>query len=147
VSLAEEHRGPPTALSKRIFALNQSRDWDSLAEQIDKNPDDIFPKTFPLVAELADKDDAVAREILAAAAVSLVELAPCVANELGWREREIPVAKVGGIYGRSKYFDAAIQAELERRIPRVCNVSVEISPAEAAARMAIRLVSATGNAA
>jgi N-acetylglucosamine kinase-like BadF-type ATPase len=147
VSLAEEHRGPATALSKRIFTLNQSRDWDSLAEQIAKNPDDIFPKTCPLVAELADKDDAVAREIFAAAAVSLVELAACVANELGWQEREIPVAKVGGIYGRSKYFDAAIQAELERRIPRVRNISVEISPAEAAARMAIRLASAKGNAA
>jgi glucosamine kinase len=147
VSLAEEHRGPATALSKRIFALHQSRDWDSLGEQITKNPDDVFPKTFPLVAELADKDDAVAQEILAGAAVLLVDLAASVASELGWRDREIPVAKVGGVYGRSKYFDAAIEAELKKQIPSVRNVPVEISPAEAAVRMAIRLASAKGNAA
>jgi N-acetylglucosamine kinase-like BadF-type ATPase len=147
VSLAEEHRGRATALSKRIFTLNQSRDWDSLGEQVTKNPDDVFPKTFPLVAELADKDDAVSREILACAAVSLAELAASVANELGWRDLEVPVAKVGGVYGRSKYFDAAIEAELKKRIPRVRNVPVEISPAEAAVRMAVRLANAKGNAA
>jgi glucosamine kinase len=147
VSLAEERRGPTTALSKRIFALHRAHDWDSLGEQITKNPDDVFPKTFPLVAELADKGDQVAREILVDATVDLVKLAENVANELGWHDREIPVAKVGGVYGRSKYFDAAIEVQLKKLIPRVREVSVEISPAEAAVQMAVRLVSAKDNAA
>lgn len=144
---AEEGRGPQTTISKRIFEWHHSNGWDLLVEQIAKNPDDVFPKTFPLVARLADQDDGVAREILAAAAASLAELAGCVVNALGWRDREIPVAKVGGIYGRSKYFDAAIEAELKRRVPRLRWVPVEISPAEAAARVAIRLAGAQGNAA
>lgn len=144
---AEEGRGPQTALSKRIFEWHHANGWDSLLEQIAKNPDDVFPKAFPLVAKLADQGDGVAREILAAAAASLAELAGCVADTLGWRDREIPLAKVGGVYARSKYFDAAIEAELKKQVPRLRWVTVEIAPAEAAARMALRLAGAQGNAA
>lgn len=147
VTLAEEHRGPATELSKRIFALHQCSGWDSLAEQIAKNPDDVFPRTFPLVAELADKGDAVCREIMTSAAGALVKLAAVVVSELGWSESVFALAKVGGVYGRSKFYDAAIDAELKQRLPRAQAVSFEISPAEAAVRMAMRLSSAKGNAA
>ena len=144
---AEEARGPETALSKRIFKFHESQDWNSLLDRVSKNPDDVFPKTFPLVAQLAERGDEVSREILSTAALSLVQLAASVVDQLGWRSREIPVAKVGGVYGRSKHFDAAIDAELNRSLGRVRLVPVEISPAEAAARMAVHLVQAKGNAA
>jgi len=144
---AEEKRGPDTALRKRLFAWHQARDWDSLLDQVAKNADDVFPKTFPLVAELADKGDEVAREILSGAAVLLVELAVSVATQLGWHERDIPIAKVGGVYGRSKHFDAKIQAELSTKLPQSRNIAVKISPAEAAVRSAIRLSQVKGNAA
>ena len=144
---AEEARGPETALSKRIFKFHEAQDWNSLLDRVSKNPDDVFPKTFPLVAQLAERGDEVSREILSAAAVSLAALAASVVDQLGWRSREIPVAKVGGVYGRSKHFDAAIDAELNRSLGRVRLVPVEISPAEAAARMAVHVVRAKGNAA
>jgi glucosamine kinase len=144
---AEEGRGPQTMLSKQIFEWHHSNGWDLLMEQIVKNPDDVFPKTFPLAAQLADKGDDVARAILTAAAVSLAELLRCVVNALDWRDRALPLAKVGGVYGRSKYFDDAIEAELKKVAPRARWVSAEISPAEAAARMAIREARAQGNAA
>ena len=144
---AEESRGPETALSKRIFKWHQAHDWDSLLDHVSKNPDDVFPKTFPLVAELAERGDEVSRSILSAAARSLAELAACVVDQLGWRNREIPVARVGGVYGRSKHFDAAIDAELNRSLGRVRLVPISVSPAEAAARLAVQLVRAKGNAA
>jgi N-acetylglucosamine kinase-like BadF-type ATPase len=144
---AEEGRSPQTILSKRIFEWHESNGWDLLLERIVKNPDDVFPKTFPLVAQLADKGDDVARAILSAAAVSLAELLQSVVNALGRGDGEIPAAKVGGVYGRSEYFDAAIEAELKKVSPRVHWVPVEISPAEAAVRMAIREARAQGNAA
>jgi N-acetylglucosamine kinase-like BadF-type ATPase len=141
---AGEHRGPATALSDLLFGVHRCSHWDALAEQISKNPDDVFPRTFPLVAELADKGDRVSREIMTGAALSLVELAVAVADELGWRGRDIPLARMGGVHGRSKFLDAAIEAELDKRIPRACVVRAQMSPAEAAARMAERLA---GNAA
>jgi glucosamine kinase len=147
VSLAEEHRGPATSLSGRMFEFHHARNWDQLGEQISKNADSVFPKTFPLVAELAAAGDAISREILASAAVSLAGLAAGVAAELGWRDRDVPVAKVGGTHGRSEYFDFAIDAELKKRIPRVTNVTLKTSSAEAAVRKAVRQARAEGNAA
>src|ERR1700691_400667 len=88
VALAEEHRGPATELSNRIFAWNECPGWELLLGSIAKNPDDVFPKTFRLVAELADDGDAVAREILRDAAGALAELAGCVANDLRWPNRD-----------------------------------------------------------
>ena len=147
VALAEEHRGPATLLSGRIFEFHQARNWDQLGEQISKNADSVFPKTFPLVAELAAEGDTVSHEILASAAVSLAGLAASVAAELGWRDRDVPIAKVGGASGRSKFFDSAMDAELKRQIPRVTKVTLKTSPAEAAVRLAVRQASAEGHAA
>jgi N-acetylglucosamine kinase-like BadF-type ATPase len=147
LALAEEHRGPTTTLSGRVFDFLQARNWDQLSEQIAKNADSVFPKLFPLVAELAEVGDDVSRRILDGAAASLASLVACVAHELGWRDRQVPVAKIGGAYGRSKYFDSAIDSELKKAVPHAVNVSVKISPAEAAVRMAMRLGSAKGNAA
>jgi N-acetylglucosamine kinase-like BadF-type ATPase len=144
---AEEGRGPETTLSKRIFKLHQAADWDRLLDHVSKNPDDVFPRTFPLVAELAERGDEVSRRILSEAAVSLAGLAASVVDQLGWRNREIPIAKVGGVYGRSKHFDGAIDAELNRSLGRVRFVPIAIAPAEAAARMAVQLARAKGNAA
>jgi len=147
VALAEERRGPSTALASRLFPALQTRGWDSLAEHIAKNPDDVFPKVFPLVAQLADEEDAVSRLILSAAAADLAELAQTVVVELGWQDRDFPLAKIGGVHGRSVFFDHSIEAELNRRLPRSQEIPVVISPAEAAAGMAARLEDAKGNAA
>jgi glucosamine kinase len=147
VARVEEGRGPATTLSRRIFEWHQVRDWKLILNAISKNPDDVFPKTYPLVVQLADKGDAVCREILSQAAVSLAQLAASAASQLGWGDREIPLAKIGGVFERSKFFDAAIDVELEKALPGIRFVPVEISPAEAAVRMATRSARAKGNAA
>lgn len=144
---SEEHRGPSTALSKRLLKWHECRNWDSLLELIAKNPDDVFPKTFPLVAELADAGDAVAQKTLSGAAASLAELAALVSGDLGWSDREILIGQVGGVFGRSKFFDKAIETELKKAAPRSRLVESKMSPAEAAVHMAIRQSRAKGNAA
>ena len=127
--------------------MASGRGWESLLERIAKNPDDVFPKVFPLVAELADQGDAVCREILFVAAASLGRLARCVADQLGGRDREFPIAKLGGAHGRSEYFDAAVNEELARVLPRSKVVALSMSPAEAAVGIAVRASRAAGNAA
>ncbi len=147
VLLAEENRGPSTALRERLFPSLQARGWDSVLDQVTKDPDNVFPKVFPLVAELADQGDVVSREILSVAAASLAKLALCVADQLGGRDREGRIAKLGGVHGRSKYFDAAVNDELARVLPRFQLVELSMSPAEAAVGIAVRVSRANGNAA
>jgi N-acetylglucosamine kinase-like BadF-type ATPase len=150
---AQENRGPATTLSQRLFTYLQAHDWDGVIDQVSKEADAVFPRVFPLVAELAEKGDATSREILSAAAVSLAALVSSVAEKLGWRKprgsensdpEEISVAKVGGMHGRSKFLDAALDAELTKAMPRWKYVALSVTPAEAAVRIASR---ANGNAA
>ena len=60
---------------------------------------------------------------------------------------EILIGQVGGVFGRSKFFDRAIEAELKNVCPRASLVASKMSPAEAAVQMAIRQSLAKGNAA
>lgn len=147
VLLADENRGPSTLLSDRLFKHLQAGDWNGVLDQVGKSPDAVFPQVFPLVAELAESGDPVSREILLTGATSLAALVASVANKLGWlppqRSREatpnkIPVARVGGMHGRSKFLDDAINAELTRSLPGWEHVDLSLSPAEAAARLAVR---------
>jgi N-acetylglucosamine kinase-like BadF-type ATPase len=107
----------------------------------------VFPKIFPWVAQLSDKGDAVAQRILSNAAASLAGLALAVAKELGWLERPCRIAKAGGIYGHSKFFEAALEMEIQKVLPQATLTSVETPPAEAAVRMALREARSKGNAA
>ncbi|HTU35611.1 MAG TPA: BadF/BadG/BcrA/BcrD ATPase family protein [Candidatus Acidoferrum sp.] len=153
VLLAEEDRGPATELSGRLLRHLQSSDWNGVLDQVTKSPDAVFPQMFPLVAELAESGDVVSREILSGAATALVGLVRSVAEKLGWLAArtstsatvaEIPVARVGGMNGHSKFLDDAINAEMTRVVPGWKHVELSMTPAEAAARMAVR---AKGNAA
>src|SRR5271156_2498836 len=136
---ADEKRGPATALAAKMLPFLQCRDWSQVVDSVVKNPDDVFPRIFPLVAELGDEGDIVSREILSGAAQSLVDLAGSVIEKLGMQNREVPVAKAGGTLGRSKFFDEAIEAGLHRVAPRARIISLQMKPAEAAAKIAIRL--------
>jgi N-acetylglucosamine kinase-like BadF-type ATPase len=136
---AEENRGPGTALSARVLQWLGCSEWNRVLDWVVKNPDDVFPRIFPLVAELGDGGDPVCREILSDAAESLAELAASVLARLKMSGREISIAKAGGTVGRSKFFDAAIDAGLTRVAPRARLIPLERKPAEAAAQLAIRL--------
>ncbi|MGA8145474.1 MAG: BadF/BadG/BcrA/BcrD ATPase family protein [Candidatus Acidiferrales bacterium] len=143
---AEEHRGPGTALSERALKWLGCAEWNRVLDWVVKNPDDVFPRIFPLVAELGDQGDPVCRTILSEAAKSLSELAASVMARLKMTDREVPIAKAGGTVGRSKFFDAAIDEELKRQAPRGRMIALEMKPAEAAAQLAIRLAQRTAHA-
>ncbi len=144
--LADENRGPVTELSRRLFEYLEARDWNDVIDQVRKAPDAVFPRVFPLVAELAEADDAVSREILSTAAAALATLARSVAEALGWRgantsanaRAEIRIAHIGGMHGRSRFLDTALNAELSRAVTGWKHADLLMSPAEAAARIAAR---------
>jgi N-acetylglucosamine kinase-like BadF-type ATPase len=136
---ADEKRGPKTQLSEQLLKWLGMKDWTRMMDWVIKNPDDVFPRIFPLVGELADKGDAVSCELLTNAARSLGALVCSVVESLKLKESVIPIAKAGGTIGRSKFFDGAIDAELHRVAPKASVIVLPMKPAEAAARMALKL--------
>ncbi|MHB8541955.1 MAG: N-acetylglucosamine kinase [Candidatus Acidiferrales bacterium] len=137
---ARDHLGGPTVLGGKLLHAVEARDWDALLERIAKHPDAVFPKLFPVVAEAAAAGDAVAQEILVAAAKSLASLAKALIDSLGLAGQSFTLAKSGGVFGRSAHLDAALDQELSRIAPAARIEPLRMSPARAAAELARRSI-------
>jgi N-acetylglucosamine kinase-like BadF-type ATPase len=138
VERARQRHGPPTLLSDRVARAFVGVDRKELAKRIARNPDGVYPRIFPLVAETADLGDHVARELLLAAAEDLSKLARRVLEDLHMEGRRCAIAMAGGVFGHSQFLDAALEARLKEIAPRARVRPLEISPAVAAGQLARR---------
>jgi N-acetylglucosamine kinase-like BadF-type ATPase len=128
--------GSDSVLGRQILAQLCCTEWPVVQHRARTMPDEIYPPIFPVVAFAADAGEATAQGILLRAAQDLASLVAEVADHLHLTEREFLLAKIGGTIGRSRFFDAQIDAALKRV---VCNAQIgklRISPAEAAALIA-----------
>jgi N-acetylglucosamine kinase-like BadF-type ATPase len=130
---------PLTVMAEMISAALDCPDWDDLMSRIMKNPDDVFPKLFPVVAAAANSEDSAAKEILFTSAIGLSNLAMIVIRRLGMKGEEFPLVKCGGVFGHSPMLDALLDSVLSSGALRAKISRLEISPAIGAARMAARL--------
>ena len=140
VARSRDLDAPVTVMAEMIPAALDCPDWDDLMLRIMKNPDDVFPKLFPVVADAANAEDSAAKEILFASAIGLGNLAMIVIRRLGMKDQEFPLVKCGGVFGRSRMLDSLLDSVLASGALRAKISRLEISPAVGAARMAARLV-------
>jgi len=131
-----EQQGSDSALGVRILAQLGYASWQEVMERAALSPDRVYPLAFPVVAAAADAGDAAAREILLQAAGELASLVIAVAEHSGQGREETRVLKIGGMVGKSFYFDAQLDAVLKRALPGARFGELRMSPAEAAARAA-----------
>lgn len=102
-------------LARKFFPLGNeiqslfNCNWVELQEKIRREPDDVFPKIFPLVANAANDSDTDAQAILIAAANELAVLLRNVITQLGLNHYSFFLAKTGGVFGRSRYFDETFE--------------------------------------
>jgi N-acetylglucosamine kinase-like BadF-type ATPase len=139
VARARDLGAPVTVLSELISAALESSDWDDLMLQIMKNPDDVFPKLFPAVAEAANAEDSTAKEIMFTAAIGLGNLAMNVVRRLGLNNEEFELVQCGGVFGRCHMLDALLDSVIHSGALRAKISRLEISPAVGAAHIAARL--------
>lgn len=137
---ALEHRdrtGTDTPLGKQILLQLGEPDWDRLAARAAAAPDEVFPKVFPIVAAAADSGDEAARAILQRAGAGLGELVQTLTARLSLAGQPVSIALTGGTVGRSEVFDAAVRDAVRAALPSAQFVSLQSSPAETAARLAL----------
>ena len=140
VAKARDALGPVTMLAELIAERLQLPTWEQLTERIAQNPDDVFPKIFPLVLEAADADDATAREILLRAALGLSRITASVIRRLSLEAEGFVLAKSGGVHGRSEFFDSALDNLLRGVAPQASIGPLPQAPSIGAARLAMRLL-------
>ncbi len=132
-AIQERRSGSDSVLGRQILLRLCCTEWPVVQHRAQTMPDEIFPPIFPVIAVAADSGDATAQEILVHAAQEVSSLVADVADRLHLREKEFLVAKIGGTIGRSRFFDAQIDAALKHIVPRAQIGRLRISPAEAAA--------------
>ena len=132
-AIQERSGGSDSALGMQILAQLRCREWTVVQHRAQTMPDEIFPPIFPVIAVAADSGDATAREILVQAAREVSSLVAAVADRLHLGEKEFLLARIGGTIGRSRFFDAQIDAALKQVVPSAKIGKLRISPAEAAA--------------
>ncbi|MGH9741583.1 MAG: hypothetical protein ACRD51_04450, partial [Candidatus Acidiferrum sp.] len=98
------------------------------------------PRLFSVVASLADSNDSTAQGILRAGAFDLTGLAENLAERLHMRGTSFFLAKTGGMIGRCKFLETELDELLRISFPKAEIGALRISPAEAAARLALRLL-------
>ena len=101
--------------------------------------DAIYPRLFPVIANAADEGNELARRVLRDAAVNLAGLVSGVHQELKLGTAEFFLGKTGGMVERSRYFDEALDAELQQVAPQAKVQILRTPLAEVAARRALSL--------
>jgi N-acetylglucosamine kinase-like BadF-type ATPase len=139
VARSRDTDAPPTEMSQTIPVTLNCPDWDELLLRIMNNPDDVFPKLFPVVAAAANAEDGAAKEILFASAIGLGNLAMTVIRRLGLKGQKFPLVKCGGVFGHCQMLDSLLDSVITSGALRAKISRLEISPAIGAARMAARL--------
>lgn len=139
VAHSRDADAPVTVMAEMISTALNCPDWDELTLRIMKDPDDVFPKLFPVVAEAANADDSAAKEIMFASAVGLSNLAMVVIRRLGMKDQAFALVKCGGVFGRCAMMDSLLDSALASGATRAKLSRLEIPPAVGAALLAARL--------
>jgi len=129
---------PDSPLAARILGDLRATDWDDLQLRIYRAPDEVFPRIFPIVASVAEEGDREARTLLQDTAAELAGLVADLQDRLQLNQEKFLLVKTGGMLGRSKYFDNLLDEHLRVAAPKAQFGELVVTPAQAAARLALR---------
>jgi glucosamine kinase len=132
--------GASSPLGQQILAELGVSDLQDVRHRAQSAPDDMFPKLFPVVAAAADSGDLAAQGLLLAAAGELASLVATLAERLSLKGEKFLLAKSGGMLNRSIFFDAQLDERLLSAAPNAQIVPLPMTPAEAAAHLALQLL-------
>jgi N-acetylglucosamine kinase-like BadF-type ATPase len=153
-----DRTGVDSLLGQRLLRELGCGDWSEVKARAQAASDEVFPRLFAVVAMVADWIETstetsaqtaarnAARGILRAAAFDLASLTESLAERLHLRGTRFVIAKTGGMIGRSKYLESQLDERLRDAFPQAKIGLLTVSTAEAAARLALQLLS-SGNTA
>src|SRR6202051_3685890 len=138
--LERDRSGEESALGKQLKRQLGVSNWREFENRISNAPpEQIYPQLFPVVANAADARDPMAREILCAAANDLGSLVKTLADDLNLHHAPFRLAKTGGMIGHCAFFDKELDSRLREAAPTAKIGLLPISPAHAAALLALEL--------
>ena len=139
--LERDRTGEETALGKQLKRQLGIANWREFENRVSSTPlEQLYPQLFPVVANAADARDAIAREILRAAANDLGAIVKSLADDLHLQRVPFRLAKTGGMIGHCAFFDDELDSRLREAAPTAKIGLLPISPAHAAALLALESI-------
>jgi N-acetylglucosamine kinase-like BadF-type ATPase len=132
--------GGQSTLAKRLLLQIGAANWNQAQNYLDAAGEEIYPRLFPVVANAADAGEEISRQLLHNAAGHLAGLVKTLTERLALRDVRFPLAKIGGMIGRCVFFDYEIDTRLREVAPKAHITTLKISPAQAAAQIALDFV-------
>ncbi len=136
-----DRTGSDSAIGAEILRHLKFSNWTDLRDRARTAADEVFPRVFPVIAQAAESGDAHAQTLLRNAAQEIAILADALVDRLNLRDTAMYISKTGGMVSASKFFNAQLDAQLKKIAPRATVGFLPIAPAEAAARLALELIS------
>jgi N-acetylglucosamine kinase len=134
--LHQSVRGENSALGNEILHLFDCN-WVDLQDQIRASADHILPRVFPIVTKAANAGNPFACELLRSAAHELSQLLVPVVEKLGLQDKPFFLAKTGGVFCRSPFFDEPFDALAASIAPKARIGGLPEPLADFAARAAV----------
>jgi N-acetylglucosamine kinase-like BadF-type ATPase len=135
-----ERTGADTLLGRKILSEIGAPTWADLQSRVYAAPDEVFPRLFPIVLRAAETGDAAARSLVDDCAAALAGLVGDLAERLQLHPQNFLLATTGGMLGRSAWFDERLNHYLRKAAPGARLSELQLSPAEAAAHLALKLL-------
>jgi N-acetylglucosamine kinase-like BadF-type ATPase len=140
--LRHDQRQQKSALARAISEFFGC-DLMALQAQVRAHPERLLPQVFPMVTKTANEGDETSRKLLDSAAVELSELVADVVEDLELQNEPFFLAKTGGVFGRSAFFDDPFDARVTRIAPAARIGPLPQSIAEFAARREVHCLDST----
>ena len=137
---ASDRGSKDSPLAARILHDLRAEDWEELQLRVYRVPDEVFPAIFPVVTAAADEGDPEARRLLQDAAEELAALVADLMERLKLNGEKFLLVKSGGMAGHSAFFDKLLDERLRMAAPNAVFGSLVMTAAQAAARLALRLI-------
>jgi N-acetylglucosamine kinase-like BadF-type ATPase len=135
-----ERTGEDIPMGRKILAEIGAATWADLQSRVYAAPDEVFPRLFPIVLQAAEAGDATPQTLLDDCAAALAEIVADLSERLHLQSQNFRLAKTGGMLGRSAYFDERLDLYLRKAAPHAEFSALHLSPAEAAAHLALQLL-------
>jgi len=139
-----DRTGVDTAMGRLILQELNADSWHEVQALAHDAPDEVFPRIFPAILRAEEQGDAAARTLLEAAAADLASLVAALIDRLQLQGQKFLLVKSGGMMGCSLFFDHLVDDCLRAIAPQAEFGSMQITPAESAARFALRCLVLTG---
>ena len=139
-----DRSGEESALGKQLKRQLGVANWREFESRASVPLEQVYPQLFPVVANAADARDPMAREILRGAANDFAALVKSLADDLNLQQVPFLLAKTGGMRGHCAFFDDELDSRLHEATPTAKIGLLPISPAHAAALLALESIPASG---